>query len=404
MAIFNPANSSELAAITTSTGDTVLLRSGVTYAASSVPAGLLTPNDITIGVSGTGSPPVISGGTVRADWTFDAPNNVYSRPALAGNTLGNVTEDGWPMKCIKWNTNIATTAAAMNAGQSLPYWSGSFTYDPATNIIYIRPSAGLPGTHVYVVSEVLNGFSNSSTARNLKIDGIRFESLSRHAIDLKNKLSPRISNCSFRMIGGVKPASLWLGNGIELSLGVWGAETTDCDFEDIFDSPVTSQLYEVVPARIGSHLWKRLTMRRYGLTGVEVSCQTTSNQIITDVETADITSVDQGANSWAGDSNGQVISHLTQGGTCQVTRCFARNIRSTNHRRLYLGFRHGGVCGIEDSTGTGAYFQGPRSDRDTGVNPQRDLHRNVTDNLALTGDSWVASTATMSNHFRPFVV
>jgi hypothetical protein len=404
MPIYNIDSNATLSGIVSGTGDTLLFRTSTTFSAASIPAGLLSPNDITVGYYGTGTPPVISGGTVRADWSFDAPNNVYSRPALGGNTLGNVTEDGWPMRFVAWNTNIATTAAAMNSGQSLPYWSGSFTYDFNTNIIYIRPSAGLPSTHLYVVSEALNGFSNSSTARNLRIDGIRFESLSRHAVDLKNKLEPRISNCSFRMIGGVRPASLWLGNGIELALGVWGAETTDCDFSDIFDSPVTSQLYEATPTRIGSHLWQRLTMQRYGLTGVEISCQTTNGQVISDVETADITSADQGANSWAGDRNGQVLSHLTQGGTSQVTRCFASRINSTNHRRLYLGFRHGGVCGIEDSTGTGAYFQGPRADRDTGLNPQRDLMRNVVDNLARVGDSWVDSTANMSDWFRSAII
>lgn len=397
------ADDAALAAVTPSAGDVVLLASGATFSAASVPAGMLSVDNLTVGYYGTGTAPIISGGTVRADWVFDAGNNVYSRPAYAGNTLGNVTEDGYPMKFVAWNTNIATTAAAMNAGQSLPYWSGSMTYDPTNRIVYIRPSSGLASAHTYVVSETLNGFSNYSTQRNLVIDGLDFRHLSRHAVDLKNKTGLQISNCAFRMVGGTKPASLWLGNGIELSFGVWGAETTDCTFQDIFDSPVTAQLYESVPASIGSHLWQRLTMQRYGLSGVEISCQTTVAQVISDIETADITSTDQGANSWAGDRNGGVVINLTQGGSSRVTRSFARNVNSTNHRRLYLGYQHGGVCGIEDSTGVGAYLQGPRSDRN-GQAPQRDLMRNVVDNLARVGDSWVDSAASMRAAFRGVLV
>lgn len=397
------ADDAALAAVSSLAGDVLLFASGATFSAASVPVGMLSVDNLTVGYYGTGASPIISGGAVRADWVFDAGNNVYSRAAYAGNTLGNVTEDGLPMKFVAWNANIATTAAAMNAGQSLPYWSGSMTYDPTNRIVYIRPSSGLASAHTYVVSEALNGLSNYSTQRNLAIDGLDFRHLSRHAIDLKNKTGLLISNSAFRMIGGTKPASLWLGNGIELSLGVWGAETTDCTFQDIFDSPVTSQLYESTPTRIGSHLWQRLTMQRYGLAGVEVSCQTTGAQIISDIEIADIESTDQGANSWTGDRNGSVISNLTQGGTSQLTRSFARNVNSTNHRRLYLGYQHGGVCGIEDSTGAGAYSQGPRADSN-GQAPQRDLMRNVVDNLARVGDSWIDSTASMRATFRGSIV
>lgn len=392
-----------LAAVAIGAGDTVLFACGRTFSASAIPAGMLSANNLTIGYYGTGAAPIITGGVQRTDWTYDAGNNVWSRPAYAGNTLGNVTEDGVPMKFVAWTTDRATTAALMVSGQSLPAWSGSMTYDPTNKIVYIRPSSGTPAQHAYVVSETLNGLSNSSTVRGLTIDGLEFRSLSRHAIDLKNKTDLRISNCVFRVIGGVKPAALWLGNGIELSLGVWGAQTRDCQFYDIFDSPVTSQLYEATPTAIGSHLWQRLTLSRYGLAGVEISCQTTNSQEIRDIEIADIVSSKNGA-GWSGDRNGSVITCLTQGGTSRVHRAFARNVTANIQKRLYLGYQHAGLCGIEDSTGTGTYGQAPRSDAN-GRTGQTDLFRNVNDNLgAPAGGQWTATTARLRDTFAGAVL
>lgn len=398
MAIYTPKNNAELSAIVTGTGDTILLQSGVTYSASAIPAGFLSPSNVTLGVTGDGDLPIISGGVIRSDWTFDPTYGVYSRPAYPGNTLGNVTEDGVGMKFVAWNTDLATTAAAMVSGQDLPRWSGSMTYDPATFTVYIKPSSGIADQHEYVVSEILNGIFSTATNSNLWIEGIDFRHLSRHALTLFNKTNLNIHYCNFEMIGGVKPSSLWLGNGIELSKGVWGAHVSHCSFADIFDSAVTSQLYEGVPTTIGSHKWERITASRCGLTVVEISCQT-GNQTIYDVETVDVYSNDHGR-GWSGDRNGAVISHLSQGPTSKVTRSFARNINGNVQRRLYIGYQHGGICGIEDSTGVGSYFSGPNSSLGSGLPNQVDLMRNVTDNLARVGTQWVDSTANMQNSFR----
>jgi hypothetical protein len=399
MAIYYPQNSSDLAAIVTSAGDTVLLRSGVIYSAASVPAGLLSPSNVTIGVTGTGDKPVISGGVERSDWTFDAVNNVYSRPVYGSNILGNVTEDGIPMKHVPWNTNIATTAAAMNAGKSGVYWAGSMTFDTATNTLYIRPSEGAASAHKYVVSESIYGFNNVSTSVNPVVDGIAFRSISHHGIRFINKRYAKLSNLDFQVIGGGRPGSLYLGNGIELSAGTNGAETTSCTFSDIFDSPVTTQLYESTPQILSDHLWKDLTMARYGLTGVEISCQTTGYQIIRDIEITNIVSEDNGSVCWSGDRNGAVIANLTQGGTSRVSHCFASNIKGTNQRRLYLSVRTGGVNGIQDAVGVGSYFEGPRSEQLTGLYEQTDLRKNVVDNRAYVGTSWVDVTGDISKNF-----
>lgn len=404
--IYMPADSTELAAIVTTTGDTVLLRSGVTYAASSIPAALLSPSGVTLGASGTGTKPVISGGTVRSDWTLDAPNNVYSR-TYESNILGNVTEDGVPMKYVAWDTNIATTAAAMTDGASLPYWSGSMTYDPANFIVYIRPSSGAASAHVYVVSDSANAdgtaIYDTATGSGLLIDGIELRNISRTGIHLFNKKSAVISDCDFRVIGGIKPASLWLGNGLELSKGCNGAQVLRCDFQDIFDAAMTSQLYESTPAAIGSHLYEDNTVSRYGMHGIEVSVQT-ANQLISDIEIAGLTASDAGTYSWAGDRNGAAVTMLSNAAGSRVTRAYARDVQATRAKRLYLGYQHGGVCGIEDSAGVETWGFAPVSNAN-GVSGQVDLWRSVTDNLgAPSGGNWVASTAHMSFNFRGMLI
>jgi len=401
--IYKPADSTELAAIVTTTGDTVLLRSGVTYAASSIPAALLSPSGVTLGASGTGVKPVISGGTVRSDWTLDAPNNVYSR-TYASNILGNVTEDGVPMKYVAWDADIAKTAAAMTDGASLPYWSGSMTYDPAKLIVYIRPSSGAASAHVYVVSDSANAdgtaIYSTATATGLLIDGIELRNISRTGIHLFNKTGAVISDCDFRVIGGIKPASLWLGNGLELSKGCNGAQVLRCGFQDIFDAAMTSQLYEGTPSAIGWHLYEDNTVARYGMHGIEISMQT-ANQAITDIEISGLTATDAGAYSWAGDRNGAAVTMLSNSaGSSRVTRAYARDVQATRAKRLYLGYQHGGVCGIEDSAGVETWGFAPVSDAN-GVSGQVDLWRSVTDSLgAPSGGNWVASTARMSNAFR----
>lgn len=403
MSVIYIDSDSTLAATSPTAGDVLLFATGQTFSAAAVPAGLLSANNLTVGYYGTGAAPIINGGVQRSDWTYDATNNVWTRPAYASNVLGNVTEDGVPMKHVPWTTDLATTAALMVSGQSLPAWSGSMTFDPAAKVLYIRPSSGTAAQHSYFVAETLNGISNASTVRNLVIDGLEFRSVSRHGLDLKGKTNLSISNCVFRVIGGAKPGSLWLGNGIELSVGVWGAQTRDCQFYDIFDSPVTSQLYETAPAAIGSHLWQRLTLVRYGLAGVEISCQTSTRQEIRDIEIVDISSSNNGT-GWGGDRNGSVITCLTQGGTSRVHRAFARNVTANIQKRLYLGYQHAGVCGIEDSTATGTFGQAPRSDAN-GRTGQTDIFRNVVDNLGTpTGGQWQPTTARLRDSFAGAVI
>lgn len=398
----------DLAAVSTAAGDTVLFASGATFQASAAPAAMLSPDNVTIGSYGTGAKPIISGGTVRADWTFDAGNNVYSRPAYSvGLILGNVTEDGVPMKFVQWDTNIATTAALMVSGESLPAWSGSMTFDPTNRIVYIRPSDGVASDHVYVVSDngtsAGNGLVNSTASAGLVIDGIEIRNISRHGILLYSKRNITISDVDLRVIGGAKPSTLYMGNGIELSYGCHGARVIGCAAYDVFDTGFTTQLYESTTQFLTGHYYERCHVERFGMHGVEVSVQT-ANQIISDVEVNGLTGVDAGTYSWGGNRNGALFTCLSNSvNSSRVTRAFARNVTGRRMNRMYLGFGHGGTCGIEDAATTETYGQAPTSSSN-GASGQADLWRGITDNLgAPSGGRWSQVTANLSGNFRGVV-
>jgi hypothetical protein len=133
--------------------------------------------------------------------------------------------------------------------------------------------------------------------------------------------------------------------------------------------------------------------------GVEISLQT-ANQFITDIEVSGLTATDAGNYSWAGDRNGAAVTMLSNAAGSRVNRAYARGVQATRAKRLYLGYQHGGVCGIEDSAGVETWGFAPVSNAN-GVSGQTDLWRSVTDSLgAPSGGNWVVSTARMSNSFR----
>lgn len=400
MTVYRVSNNTDLAAVTTAQGDTVLFLAGTQFSAASIPSGFLAPSSLTLGVYGSGDKPIISGGVARSDWVYDAGNNVYSRIA-ASNILGNVTEDGIPMKFVAWNTDIATTASSMVSGSNGIYWSGSFAYNPATFTIYIRPSSGVAADHAYVTSESLYGLFTATSGTGTVIDGLSFKNISRHGIALQNRKSVSISGCDFAIMGG-HYISVHVGNGIELAENCHGAAVSGCSFVDIFDTAATSQAYATSAARITGHTYTNNTVRRFGMHGIEVSAHT-ANQLVEGIEVDGMTAIDGGA-GWSGDRNGAVITNICTNTTnTRINKSFARNVRSTNCRRLYIGYQTGGLCGIEDAAGVGTYGVAPTSNAN-GRTGQVDLWRNVTDNLgAPSGGVWAQTTADLSNNFRSIV-
>ena len=392
MTVWRVADDRDLAAVRTGPGDVVLLRGGVVFNASALPASLLDPSNVTLGSYGSGRRPRLSGGVFETRWTHDPVHDVYSRPAARHNSLGNVCEDGVPMRFAQWNRDLATTAAGMARGARRPYWAGAMTYDPATRIVYIRPSEGVPSDHEYIVSDGGtvdgHGILSMRSARGLTIHGIELCHFGGHGIVLLNKRDAYISDCLFRVCGGNARHADWLGNGLELSAGCDGAQVVECEAEDMFDAGFTSQLYESRAQQLGAHRYAGIRVTRFGMSALEISAQS-RGQTVRDIEIDGFTALDGGRDSWAGDRNGAALTVLSQfPNDSIVTRVFARNLQARNTKRLYLGYQHGGICGIEDSFATATWGQAPRSEGNGAVG-HVDLWRNVSDSLGpLAGGQW----------------
>ena len=200
----NPYNTA--ASLSPSNGDSILFKTGTSVPVSTLPAGWLSFETLTVGAYGTGDKPILTGGVVRADWTEDAPNGVWYR-AYGSNIVGNITEDGTPMDFVAFTVNIATTAALMAAG--------SFSFDYTGFVLYIKPSSGAPASHVYVVSESMYCITSGTEKSGLILRDMELRSASRHAILLFNKTDLLIDGVEVNVAGGIREGSSHLGNGAD---------------------------------------------------------------------------------------------------------------------------------------------------------------------------------------------
>ena len=93
---------------------------------------------------------------------------------------------------------------------------------------------------------------------------------------------------------------------------------------------------------------------------------------------------------------------MTQGGTSRVTHTFATDVVGDVQRRLYLSYQTGGFNGIQNSVGTNTFGQGVRSDQGGHALTQKDIKRNVVDNLAPVSpqNSWVDVQADIRNNLK----
>jgi hypothetical protein len=337
----NPYNT--IASVVTGAGDTVLIKTGTLVPAVSIPIGLQSKNTVTIGAYGSGDKPEISGGTVRADWTQDAGNGVWYRD-YASNIVGNIVQDGAPLKFVAWTTNIATTAVLMVAG--------SFSFDYNTFRLYIKPSSGVPSDHEYIVSERNYCLTNSAAVSGAVVRDLKLTHASRHALLFFNKTDFLLDGNEIQFVGGFRDTAHHLGNGFELSAGCLRGRIQNNEWSDIFDSGSTSQLYEGVAARIHSHEYYSNIARRCGLAGIEISCQT-ANQSIENIMVDGLV-VDGLGRGWSdggtggAGSGGIGVSLLTQDVSSRVKGCDVRNIRGSGMRRAVVCSRTGSLNRIAD--------------------------------------------------------
>lgn len=395
--IYYCSSDSDLSTITPSLGDTILLKSGSKFSIQALPTNVISFSNITLGYYGTGEVPVISGGTLRRDWIFNNANNVYYRQ-YTNEKLGNVTEDGVPMKFVSWRGNLTDTAAAMSSSKNGNLWSGSMSFDTTNNILYIRPSSGTASQHEYIVSDANRtnggGIGSSANTKGVSIRDVELRHISRHGLGILNAKDLTIDNYTGRFIGGAWDGAYHLGNALEISAGCHGTKVTNCRAFDVFDTGFTSQLYDSSLSFLSGGYYENIRVERYGMHGLEFSTHSV-RQTLSDIEIQNVVGVDGGANSWAGDRNGALIGIVSNNITSIITRVFANNVQALRCRRLYLGYNHNGVCGIENSSSVQSLL-GSLGLNNTGGS-QIDLCNNLVENLPFSGISQV--TGQLSSNF-----
>lgn len=123
-------------AATFTAGDKILFKRGDTYTVALVPPNSGTAaRPVTFGAWGSGARPIFLGRSTLstgggATWTVYAATAIYSAAHASTAALTTqVWDTNKPLTNVAWDTDIATTAAAMSAGT----WS----FDDANNLLYV---------------------------------------------------------------------------------------------------------------------------------------------------------------------------------------------------------------------------------------------------------------------------
>lgn len=212
----------------------------------------------TLDCYGDGALPIITRAKRDPAWTQEL-YGTWSH-TLSGNGGGLVSEDEYPLRWVEWDTNLATTAAVMAAGD--------FTFDPVGFKYYIIPRSGTPSDHSYIASAGAYGF-NASTRTDWTVQNVRFEYCSGFGIYVPNGQRYTIQDSEFAYIGG------WYGAGANAPQGDAIAPfDTAIDvivrrnlFEEIFDAACYVQAFNNSKT-ISNVLMADNTVRKCGLLGL----------------------------------------------------------------------------------------------------------------------------------------
>lgn len=301
--LVNPFNT--FASLSLADGDIVAIKTGTTIR-EQFPA--VSVNNLTITSYGTGDSPIISGADVVTSWT-PVGGGIFS---AALSNVGNVAENGEPLKWKAWTTDLATTALV----------PGSFSHDYNTNTLYVYPGGSI--TNQFEVSQRIYCISQTTAKSGLIVDGVHCRQAYRHGILLNNSTGAIIRNTRVSLCGGVWSGSKFLGNGVEITKGSDYAVVQDCVIEDVYDSAVTFQLYNVSAATLDGCVARRNVYRRCGLAGNEMSVQT-ANQSLRGCQDQNSNVQNIGSVGWLSLRTGQTpygFGYInTAGSTSSVTGC-----------------------------------------------------------------------------------
>lgn len=221
-----------LSGVTPADNDVFLFKCNTTYLGS-LETTHLAANNLMFGNYGTGEKPILTS-LVIPSWTQNSTYSTVYEYSLGSNLGGNVSENGVPLQCVIWTTNLATTFATMTPG--------SYTYDATTFTYYVLPNKPFEFSN-YAISTILYGAYSTSAFTGLTVTGLHFKGFSRHGIVLLNRNDVNVNNCQFTLLGGNSSSGTYVGNGIECSSGCTGGLIYSNVFTYIFDSPITTQIY-----------------------------------------------------------------------------------------------------------------------------------------------------------------
>lgn len=250
-----------LSSVVLGAGETLFLKCGSVFR-ETLPAASIAAATLTVTSYGTGALPIICGSDIVTNWTRspDYPTVFYYD--LGSATGGNVSENGEPMACVFW-TDLATTAPLIP--------DGGYSYDWANRRVYINPTFGKVVDITFEVSTRLYGIQSTAAFAALTISGVEFRGQSRNAIDLQNRTTTIFDLGVMRQIGGhTTDGVTYVGNGFQVSGGCNSSSCRNSLFEDIFDSPITPQLFSNSQVLNGFTAYGN-TINRCGFFGVEVT-------------------------------------------------------------------------------------------------------------------------------------
>jgi len=310
---------------------------------------------IVIQAYGSGDSPVISGADIEATWVSEEAN-IYTKDV--GYIGGVVLENGTPLTFVEWDTDLATTLAAMSQGS---YASDSKS---AGENIYIWSTDDTdPDTHTIEVAK--RDYSiNGNNEDYITIDGIVIEGARRHGIygaDLDDWI---ITNVTVFNSGGYYTGAAYLGNGIEIGNNSSDIAISDSVIYKIFDSGVSPQI-SGGDGTISNVTINNLIIYDCGMRGVEIVIATDSDGSSSSIAGTTITNtkIYNTGKSWSGDRGGEGIMIYSDVNsdinTTTITQC---DIYDNIDNGLELGKDSGVVTvnrtRIRDNATMGIYVTG----------------------------------------------
>ena len=255
--------------IAQSEGDTLRFKAGDTWRETfytNVPG-------VTVEPYGEGSPPIFSGGELKTGWTFFDDGWWY----LVSPSCGVVTEDGYPLTFLEWDTDFFTTTANSK--------EGSYCYWPGANILYVKCSdSGDPNTKTIEAAE--RDYCAHITHDDFSISGINTEYGGFVNFLIENCKNTTVDSMSCNLAGGrfVTELGVYIGNGLQMGDGSKSVTVNNVSFDHIFDTAISPQTYND-NAVIDNININNITAKRCGYAGLEIAVTgSTANSTIKNVE------------------------------------------------------------------------------------------------------------------------